>query len=84
VTVLIEIAANEEKQVLARDVHWVIRGKSTPSLDDMLAAIPIPPGDTFWWVATESKRARALRSLLVETRQIDKDWVKATGYWQAD
>jgi NADPH-dependent ferric siderophore reductase len=84
VTVLIEIAATEERQVLARDVHWVIRGKSTPSLDDMLAALPIPPGDTFWWVATESKRARALRSLLVETRQIDKDWVKATGYWQAD
>lgn len=83
VTVLIEIAATEERQVLARDVHWVIRGKSTPSLDDMLAALPIPPGDTFWWVATESKRARALRSLLVETRQIDKDWVKATGYWQA-
>jgi NADPH-dependent ferric siderophore reductase len=28
-------------------------------------------------------RARALRSLLVEKRGIDKDWVKATGYWLA-
>jgi NADPH-dependent ferric siderophore reductase len=84
VTVLVEVAANEERQVLAREVHWFVRGKSTPSLDDMLAALPIPSGDTFWWVATESKRARTLRSLLVETRGIDKDWVKATGYWQAD
>lgn len=84
VTVLVEVASNEERQVLARDVHWFIRGRSAPSLDDMLAALPIPSGDTFWWVATESKRARALRSLLVETRGIDKEWVKATGYWQAD
>jgi NADPH-dependent ferric siderophore reductase len=84
VTVLVEVAAGEERQVLARDVHWFIRGASTPSLDDMLAALPVPAGDTFWWVAVESARARKLRTLLVETRGIDKDWVKATGYWQAD
>lgn len=83
VTVLAEIASNEERQALKREVRWFIAGES-PSLDDALAALPIPEGDTFWWVATESKRARALRSLLVEKRRIDKDWVKATGYWQAD
>lgn len=83
VTVLAEIASAAEKQSLARDAQWFIRGES-PSLDEALAALPIPHGDTFWWVATESKRARELRSLLVETRGIDKDWVKATGYWQAD
>jgi NADPH-dependent ferric siderophore reductase len=83
VTVLIEISASEERQSLKREVRWFIRGES-PSLDEALAALPIPQGDTFWWVATESKRARTLRSLLVEERGIDKDWVKATGYWQAD
>jgi NADPH-dependent ferric siderophore reductase len=83
VTVFAEIASLEEKQSLRRDVRWFVRGESM-SMDDALAALPIPPGDTFWWVATESKRARTLRSLLVETRGIDKDWVKATGYWQAD
>ncbi|UPG88379.1 siderophore-interacting protein [Luteibacter aegosomaticola] len=82
VTVLAEIASVKEKQALAREARWFIRGES-PSLDYALAALAIPPGDTFWWVATESKRARELRSLLVETRGIDKDWVKATGYWQA-
>jgi len=82
VTVLAEIASESEKQALAREARWFIRGAS-PSLDEAVAALPIPAGDTFWWVATESKRARELRSLLVETRGIDKDWVKATGYWQA-
>lgn len=83
VTVFAEIASLEEKQSLHRDVQWFVRGES-PSMDEALASLPIPAGDTFWWVAVESMRARALRSLLVEKRGIDKDWVKATGYWQAD
>lgn len=82
VTVFAEIASLEEKQLLRRDVRWFVRGES-PSMDEALAALAIPPGDTFWWVAVESMRARALRSLLVEKRGIDKDWVKATGYWLA-
>ena len=83
VTVFAEIASAEEKQSLRRDVRWFVRGES-PSMDEVLATLPIPSGDTFWWVAVESMRARTLRSMLVETRGIDKDWVKATGYWQAD
>jgi NADPH-dependent ferric siderophore reductase len=83
VTVLAEITSDEERQSLKREVRWFVAGES-PSLDETLASLPIPQGDTFWWVATESKRTRALRSLLVEQRGIDKDRVKATGYWQAD
>jgi NADPH-dependent ferric siderophore reductase len=83
VTVFAEIASLEEKQSLRRDVRWFVRGES-PSMDEALTALPIPAGDTFWWVATESMRTRTLRSLLVEKRGIDKDWVKATGYWQAN
>lgn len=83
VTVLAEIASDDERQTLKRDVRWFVAGES-PGIDEVLATLPIPEGDAFWWVATESKRARALRSLLVEQRGIDKDWVKATGYWQAD
>ncbi|UPG87557.1 siderophore-interacting protein [Luteibacter aegosomatis] len=83
VTVLAEIASPDERQAMARETRWFIRGQS-PSLDDVLASMAIPEGDTFWWVALESKRARTLRSTLVETRGIDKEWVKATGYWQAD
>jgi NADPH-dependent ferric siderophore reductase len=83
VTVLVEVGHEADRQALQREVRWFIRGRS-PSLDDALAALPMPHGDTFWWVATDSRRARQLRSLLVEARGIDKDWVKATGYWQAD
>lgn len=53
VTVFAEIASLEEKQSLHRDVRWFVRGES-PSLDEALAALPIPAGDTFWWVAVES------------------------------
>ncbi|NII53751.1 NADPH-dependent ferric siderophore reductase [Lutibacter sp. SG786] len=82
-TVLVEIPSLDDRQALARDVQWFVEG-SSPGLDLSIASLPIPEGDTFWWVATESKRARMLRSLLVEQRGIDKDWVKATGYWQAE
>lgn len=82
VTVLVEIDSDAERQALPRDVRWFVAGAS-PDLDEAVASLPIPDGDTFWWVATESKRARALRSLLVEQRGVDKDWVKATGYWKA-
>ncbi|MDF4025830.1 siderophore-interacting protein [Luteibacter sp. PPL201] len=82
VTVLAEVPSLDERQALARDVRWFVRGQA-PSLDETLATMPLPKGDTFWWVAVESARARTLRSLLVETRGIDKDAVKATGYWQA-
>jgi NADPH-dependent ferric siderophore reductase len=80
-TVLVEVPSDDDRQVLARDARWFVEGES-PGLDEALAALPIPDGDTFWWVAVESRRARTLRSLLVEQRGVDKDWVKATGYWQ--
>lgn len=40
----------------------------------------LPEGDTFYWVATESHRARAMRQWLDEHRQVPKDWIRATGY----
>jgi NADPH-dependent ferric siderophore reductase len=81
-TVLVEVASDAERQALARDVRWFVAGES-PGLDEAVASLPLPEGDTFWWVATESGRARRLRALLVERRGVDKDRVKATGYWQA-
>ena len=82
-TVFVEVPSLDDRQELARDARWFVEGKS-PGLDQAVASLPIPEGDTFWWVATESKRARMLRSLLVEHRSIDRDRVKATGYWQAE
>jgi NADPH-dependent ferric siderophore reductase len=48
-----------------------------------LRRLPTPSGDTFYWIATESRRARAMRIWLSEKRHVPKDWVKAKGYWKA-
>jgi len=82
-TVFVEVPSLDDRQDLARNARWFVEGES-PRLDEAVASLLIPEGDTFWWVATESKRARTLRSLLVEHRGIDKDRVKATGYWQKE
>ncbi|MBB3228361.1 NADPH-dependent ferric siderophore reductase [Luteibacter sp. Sphag1AF] len=85
--VIADITATGEKQALTTspriDVRWIHGDQPSQSVENALRELS-PPGDTFWWVATESKRARALRQYLVEERGIDKDWVKATGYWKAD
>ncbi|TCV97587.1 NADPH-dependent ferric siderophore reductase [Luteibacter rhizovicinus] len=86
--VLAEIADAAERQTFTSaasvETMWIDRSGASASIEAVLHALPTPAGDTFWWVATESKRARALRQHLVEERGVDKDWVKATGYWKLD
>lgn len=52
-------------------------------LEDALAAWTLPAGETFYWIAAESSRARTMRLALAE-RGVAKDCLKATGYWKAD
>ncbi len=52
-------------------------------LEQALRQRPAPPGDTFYWIATESHRARAMRIWLNQERGVPKDWVKAKGYRKA-
>ncbi|HEV7777268.1 MAG TPA: siderophore-interacting protein [Luteibacter sp.] len=86
--VIVEVADRGERQVLTSRAHfnvtWISRDDVVEALETALRQLPEPPGDTFYWVATESRRARELRRYLVEERGIDKAWVKATGYWKAD
>ena len=42
----------------------------------------MPQGDTFWWIACESRRARSMRKFLEGQRQVPKDWIRSTGYWR--
>lgn len=88
--VLVEIEDAGERQVLASrarvDLQWIER-TSTPqdgddALERALRDLPPSPGDSYYWIAAESRRVRRLRRYLVEERGIDKDWVKATGYWK--
>jgi len=63
------------------NLHWVHR-RAGASLLEAVAALQLPPGDGYAWVACESDAARALRQLLVEERGLAKSRVKASGYWK--
>ena len=67
------------------EVRWLARDGAEPGalLERALRELPAIAGDTFHWIATESRRARAMRQWL-DQRGVPKDWIKATGYWQAD
>jgi NADPH-dependent ferric siderophore reductase len=91
-TVLMEVADERDQQALASrakvQVVWLHRD-GTPAgggtlLQDALAALPLPDGDVFWWIATESRRARLIRQSLAAREGVNAEWVKATGYWQLD
>jgi NADPH-dependent ferric siderophore reductase len=68
------------------DIRWVYRRGApagTPdAILDVLQSISLPARDVFAWAAAESKVARAVRRYLVTERRLDKQWVKAAGYWQ--
>ncbi|EIL95434.1 siderophore-interacting protein [Rhodanobacter sp. 115] len=90
ISALIEIPEVQDRQSLpARtglDITWLERdgrpAEQEGLLEHALHALPTPPGDTFYWIATESRRARAMRQWL-DQRGVPKDWIKASGYWKA-
>lgn len=85
--VLIEVPEAADRQVLSSradvEVRWFERdGAHGESLEHAMRALPAIEGDRFWWIATESGRARAMRQWL-EQCGVPKDWMKAKGYWKA-
>jgi NADPH-dependent ferric siderophore reductase len=88
VIVVAEIAGAEEQQTLdARaTVHWLHRNGAEPGtlLEAAMRELPLPGGDCYIWVATESRRAQSIREHLAAERGHPQDWIKATGYWQFD
>lgn len=89
VEALLEIPEAADRQSLessARvNIHWIERDGAVPGQDDRLerALRDLPDvNDTFYWIATESRRARAMRLFLANERGIPKEWIRATGYWK--
>jgi len=78
----IEIAANAPE----RQVQWIAREAAGEAVGAALAEAlrrhaPFAPR-TFFWIAGESRVARALRRQLREEHGVSLPWIKASGYWQ--
>jgi NADPH-dependent ferric siderophore reductase len=92
VEVLLEIPHAEDRQALRSGAHvkmtWLERNGTAAGQSDLLEqalrALPTPIGDTFYWIASESRRTRNMRLWLSEERGVPKDWMKAKGYWKAN
>ena len=91
VEVLAEIPHADDRQPLPSRAHasvrWLERNGTAADqselLEQALRELPTPAGDTFYWIATESRRTRNMRLWLSEERGVPKDWMKAKGYWKA-
>lgn len=87
---LIEIPEPSDRQALQSqaqvELQWLERHGAKPEestlLEQALERLPAMQGDTFYWIAAESRRARRMRQWLSEHRQVPKDHLKATGYWK--
>jgi NADPH-dependent ferric siderophore reductase len=88
-TVFAEIPGEADRQALATrarvELTWLERDGAAPGerLEHALRGFAPPAGDVFYWIATESRRARAMRQFLSE-RGVPKEWLKATGYWKLE
>ena len=49
----------------------------------MLTDFEAPDGDVFYWIATESRRARMMRKFIEGHLGVPRDWIRSTGYWKA-
>jgi NADPH-dependent ferric siderophore reductase len=90
VVVVAEVAdAGEEQKFTTRarlETHWLHRDGAEPGdpslLQSAIAALQLPGGDGYAWVAAEAATAKSLRRHLVDHRGLRKDRVKAAAYWK--
>ncbi|WP_114238207.1 siderophore-interacting protein [Dyella sp. C9] len=89
---LVEIPGSADRQALSSradiELTWFERegqdAANSRLLEQALERLPQLPGDTFWWIAAESGRARRMRQYLTDELGVPKEWVRATGYWKAE
>ena len=85
VLAVIEIANAAEQQPLASaaevEVIWVVRGQD--DLLDTVQKLTPPSGALYSFVATETKLSRQVRRVLLDTHQVNEEFLKAVGYWRA-
>ena len=83
-SVAVVLGNQQDQQQLARDCQWLV---SEPEVNDAqqvqqyLDQLDITP-NTFVWLAGESGLVKQVREYLLTTRNHDKRWLKASGYWK--
>ncbi|ROM99027.1 siderophore-interacting protein [Pseudomonas brassicacearum] len=86
--VVVEIENGAEQQVLESQaefkVIWVLREAGKNHLLSTVQQLPMPSGELYAWIATESKVSRQIRRVLLDEKGLSQDQVKAVGYWKLD
>jgi len=84
----VEDAADEQAlptQANAR-IHWIHRNGAaagdSAALLTILQKQSLPAGDIHAWIACETGVAKALRTYLINQREVYPKWIKASGYWR--
>ncbi|MDV3470189.1 siderophore-interacting protein [Stenotrophomonas sp. C3(2023)] len=87
----IEIADEAERQDLPQyenvSIQWLERNGFSAATSDLLEQVLTdlepPEGDVFYWIATESRRARMMRKFIEGHMGVPSAWIRSTGYWKA-
>jgi NADPH-dependent ferric siderophore reductase len=90
VIVVAEVADAAEEQKFTTharlETHWLHRDGAEPGdpslLQGAVAALKLPGGEGYAWVAAEAAPAKSLRRVLVDQHGLRKDRVKAAAYWK--
>ncbi|GBR07146.1 siderophore-interacting protein [Acetobacter oeni] len=85
---VVAVPGAEDEQVFAtvadHEARWVHRpleeADRAEAVLEALKTVELSPR-TFVWVAAEGTVARAVRRYLLEERGLDRQWLKASGYW---
>lgn len=78
-----EIALTTPAQTTLQWVHRPLSAGNDPTpILNALAAIELPTGEGYCWVAGEHSVAKAIRAHLVDRPQVSTDWLKAAAYWR--
>ena len=88
ITMLASIPEAEDEQDIETPALftplWLHRNGAAPEDAEpflkALETLDIPPG-TFIWLAAEGQAVKAIRTYLMESRGVPRNWIKATGYW---
>jgi NADPH-dependent ferric siderophore reductase len=88
--VVAEVDDRAEEQLFQTNadlqIKWLHRGGAPAGdasrLRSAISALKLPAGVGYVWIACESNVARELRQWLLANRTIDKQWLKAAGYWK--